>query len=166
MNKLFFCRFIFYDVGVKSYIFCDWQLHIFFVLWQLNKSMFLVFRFRERAIYHPYASSKVLHFSFPLVYLISLVIFREATLKPKNCLVLSVPLTGIWSTRYLFRMTDGTVSTPFRILPIHAQVASFHISDDSKIRLLDFNGTIMIAVLSFIAGLHWFWYGHPSHWYL
>lgn len=133
MNKLFFCRFIFYDVGVKSYIFCDWQLHIFFVLWQLNKSMFLVFRFRERAIYHPYASSKVLHFSFPLVYLISLVIFREATLKPKNCLVLSVPLTGIWSTRYLFRMTDGTVSTPFRILPIHAQVASFHISDDSKI---------------------------------
>lgn len=23
MNKLFFCRFIFYDVGVKSYIFCD-----------------------------------------------------------------------------------------------------------------------------------------------
>ena len=88
MNKLFFCRFIFYDVGVKSYIFCDWQLHIFFVLWQLNKSMFLVFRFRERAIYHPYASSKVLHFSFPLVYLISLVIFREATLKPKNCLVL------------------------------------------------------------------------------
>ena len=100
MNKLFFCRFIFYDVGVKSYIFCDWQLHIFFVLWQLNKSMFLVFRFRERAIYHPYASSKVLHFSFPLVYLISLVIFREATLKPKNCLVLSVPLTGIWSTRY------------------------------------------------------------------
>ena len=97
MNKLFFCRFIFYDVGVKSYIFCDWQLHIFFVLWQLNKSMFLVFRFRERAIYHPYASSKVLHFSFPLVYLISLVIFREATLKPKNCLVLSVPLTGIWS---------------------------------------------------------------------
>ena len=127
MNKLFFCRFIFYDVGVKSYIFCDWQLHIFFVLWQLNKSMFLVFRFRERAIYHPYASSKVLHFSFPLVYLISLVIFREATLKPKNCLVLSVPLTGIWSTRYLFRMTDGTVSTPFRILPIHAQVASFHI---------------------------------------
>lgn len=117
-------------------------------------------------IYHPYASSKVLHFSFPLVYLISLVIFREATLKPKNCLVLSVPLTGIWSTRYLFRMTDGTVSTPFRILPIHAQVASFHISDDSKIRLLDFNGTIMTAVLSFIAGLHWFWYGHPSHWYL
>nr|WP_330378495.1 hypothetical protein [[Ruminococcus] torques] len=63
-------------------------------------------------------------------------------------------------------MTDGTVSTPFRILPIHAQVASFHISDDSKIRLLDFNGTIMTAVLSFIAGLHWFWYGHPSHWYL
>ena len=50
--------------------------------------------------------------------------------------------------------------------PIHAQVASFHISDDSKIRLLDFNGTIMTAVLSFIAGLHWFWYGHPSHWYL
>lgn len=38
--------------------------------------------------------------------------------------------------------------------------------DDSKIRLLDFNGTIMTAVLSFIAGLHWFWYGHPSHWYL
>ena len=23
MNKLFFCRFIFYDVGVKSHIFCD-----------------------------------------------------------------------------------------------------------------------------------------------
>ena len=95
------------------------------------------------------------------------MIFREATLKPKNCLVLSVPLTGRFDLPDIyFGMTDGTVSTPFRILPIHAQVASFHISDDSKIRLLDFNGTIMTAVLSFIAGLHWFWYGHPSHWYL
>lgn len=153
-------------VSKVTFFMTDNYTHIVVVLWQLNKSMFLVFRFHKRAIYHPYASSKVLHFSFPLVYLISLVIFRAATLKPKNCLVLSFPLTGIWSTRYLFRMTDGTVSTPFRILPIHARVASFHISDDSKLRLLDFNGTITTAVLSFIAGLHWFWYGHPSHWCL
>ena len=125
--------------------------------------MFSVKYHRNRGFLFLYAGSKLLHFSFPCVNRRSLQKFRAPTLKPKNCLVFNFPLTGILSTAYLFRRTDGTVSTPLRIRPIKVLVSSSISSTDPRLRLLDLKGISRLAVLSFIFGLHWLWYGQPSH---
>ena len=102
-----------------------------------------------------------LHLSFPLMYRNSLMKFRAPILKPKNCFVLSLPRIGILSTPNLFRMIDGTVSTPFRMRPISFQVP---ISDwRSFNRCTAFAEISLNAVRCFNCGLHSLRYGQFLH---
>ena len=113
--------------------------------------------------FFPHTGRNDLHFPFPSRNLISLVKFRAATLKPKNCFVLSLPRTGILSMPYLFLMTDGVVSTPFRIRPRNFRVSLSIFKVDSISFFLDFKEKINTDVRFFILGLHLAWCGHPWH---
>ena len=132
---------------------------------QLNKTMKIrVMGLGVREI-SPYHRANPLHNSSPSINLLSFWKFNAAILKPKNSFVLSFPRTGIVSTIYLFRMTDGTVSTPFLIRPIIFRVSGSS-SELHFSALIVFMGRSRLATLLPILGLHYFWWGHPSQWQL
>ena len=110
-----------------------------------------------------YSGCNAIHFVLPCMNRNIFMKLNAATLKPKNCFVLSFPRTGIWSTPYLFRMMEGTVSTPFLILPMSRHTSSSCMLFCDSILSRDATDTYISAVRFFRTGLHSSRCGHCAH---
>ena len=120
----------------------------------------------EKCIYLPlcnYSGCNAIHLVLPCMNRNIFMKLKAATLKPKNCFVFSFPRTGIWSTPYLFRMIEGTVSTPFLILPISCRTSSSCIFFCASTLTRDATDIYISAVRFFRTGLHSSRCGHCAH---